>query len=103
MKFRDVRSSVRRRLQRLAKGLKQKRAERKPTRNALTKEILAITQRMILQAKEVTGAGKPSLGSLRRRGKRLVGELETWLDLTEEVIQQTTRSWREIPTCLIDW
>lgn len=96
VKFQDVRRSVRRRLQHLAKGLKQRGADRKTLRNTLTKEVLAITQRMVLQAKEVAAAAEPWLAKrqkdgLRSRGKRLVGQLETWLERTERVVQQTTR------------
>lgn len=103
VEFRDVRRSVRRRLQHLAKGLKKEGTDRKSLRNTLTKEVLAITQRMVLQAKEVAAAAKPWLGSLRHRpgrgqedrlwcrGKRLVGQLEGWLEGTERVVEQTTR------------
>lgn len=108
IKFRDVRRSVRRRLQHLAKGLKQKGADRQTLRRTLTAEVLTITRRMVRQAKRVasaTGRWLDGQGDhVAVRGKRLLGQLTTWLGRTERVIWQTTcvlRGDRHIPDRLV--
>lgn len=93
-KFRDVGRSVRRRLQHLSKGLKQKGTDRQTLRRILTGEVLTITRRMVRRAKRAATAAAAWLegqgDQAPVRGKRLLVQLTTWLERTERVMWQTT-------------
>jgi IS5 family transposase len=94
--FRDVSRSVRTRLLRLGKGLKQDDGVKKQaTRASVTTEVLAITQRMVRRARRIRMEVAAWVTEQGDRGARQVmrrlTELTTWLERTERVIAQTTQ------------
>ena len=95
VRFRNVTRSVHKRLQRLSKGLKQEPTKKQATRAEVTKEVLAITQRMLQQARAVeerTRQWVADQGTGVRKGiQRQLEQMETWLERTERVMAQTTQ------------
>jgi len=92
-KFRDVSRSVKKRLLRLGKGLKQAEEKKQVTRASVTAEVLEITERMMRQAKraqqQVVAWVKQQGEQTPRQVKRRLGQLTTWVERTERVIEQT--------------
>ncbi len=92
-KFRDVGRSVKKRLLRLGKGLKQAEDQKQVTRASVTAEVLEITERMMGQAKRaqeqvvewVKQQGEQTPKQIARR----LRQLTTYLDRTARVIEQT--------------
>lgn len=91
--FRNVMRSVRNRLRRLAKGLKQAPEQKKAARAETTTEILGITSKMLRQAQAVAETTRQWLadqGADVSRGiHRRVEQLSTWLERTQRVVAQT--------------
>ncbi len=93
-KFRDVSRSVRRRLGRLSRGLKQEAGKKQlATRAEMTAEILAITRRMVRRAEAIRqrlarAIAEPA-GATRPVVEQYLGKLTTWLQRTTRVIEQT--------------
>jgi IS5 family transposase len=95
VRFRNVTRSVRKRLQRLSKGLKQEPTRKQATRAEVTKDVLAITQKMLKQAQ---GVEKRARQWVSEQGtgvstgiQRRVEELGRWLERTERVVAQTAQ------------
>jgi IS5 family transposase len=92
-KLRDVSRSVKKRLLRLGKGLKQAEEKKQVTRASVTAEVLQITERMMRQAKRaqqqvvewVKQQGEQTPKQIARR----LQQLTTYLERTERVIEQT--------------
>ena len=95
VRFRNVTRSVRKRLLRLAKGLKQTQLKKRVARAEVTTEVLAITRKMLQQAQAVAGAARQWVTDQGRgasRGvQRRVEELGTWLERTQRVVAQTNQ------------
>ena len=95
VRFRNVTRSVRKRLLRLAKGLKQTQLKKRVARAEVTAEVLAITRKMLQQAQAVAGAARQWVTDQGRgasRGvQRRVEELGTWLERTQRVVAQTNQ------------
>jgi transposase, IS5 family len=93
VRFRNVTRSVRKRLQQLAKGLKQGPDKKKVARAEVTTEVLGITRKMLQQAQAIEEAARQWVteqGAGVSRGiHRRVEELGTWLERTQRVVAQT--------------
>ena len=91
--FRNVTRSVRQRLQRLAKGLKQGPEQKKAARAEVTTEVLGITRKMLQQAQTIAEVARQWVSDQGRgasRGvQRRVAELGTWVERTQRVVAQT--------------
>lgn len=92
-KFRDVGRSVKKRLLSLGKGLKQAEEKKQVTRASVTAEVLEITERMMRRAKkaqqQVVEWVKQQGDQVPQQVKRRLGQLTTWVERTERVIEQT--------------
>lgn len=92
-RFRDVGRSVKTRLLRLGKGLKQDTEKKQATRNGVTTEVLGITERMVRRARrahaQVTQWVTEQGERVPRQVTRRLKELGTWLERTDRVITQT--------------
>ena len=92
-KFRDVGRSIKKRLLRLGKGLKQAEEKKQATRASVTAEVLKITEGMVCRAKRAQQQAeawvKEQGEEASRQVKRRLDQLTTWLDRTERVIAQT--------------
>ena len=91
--FRKVTRSVRKRLQRLAKGLRQPQVKKRAVRAEVTPEVLGITRNMLQQAQAIEEAARhwvTDQGTDASQGiQRRVEELGTCLERTERVVAQT--------------
>ena len=89
--FKDVGRTVKKGLLTLGKGLKAKVGDKSTTRAGITAQILAIAEDVVrrattIRAKVVRGlAGTAVPEGVHRR----VGQLGTWLERTERIIEQT--------------
>lgn len=92
-KFRNVGRSIKRRLQSLGKGLKQPEAEKQATRATVTREVLTIAQGVVRGALAVreraVREAKRRKAPARKRAERWLAQLDTWLQRTQRVIEQT--------------
>jgi IS5 family transposase len=93
VRFRNVTRSVRKRLQRLAKGLKQTQLKKRVARAEVTAEVLGITRKMLQQAQTIAEVARQWVSDQGRGAslgvQRRVAELGTWLERTQRVVAQT--------------
>lgn len=91
--FRNVGRSIKRRLLRLGKGLKQPQDQKQATRASVTAEVLTITEGVVRRAQAVRESvvqeKERQLAPLREKVERELSRLDTWLERTHRVMEQT--------------
>jgi IS5 family transposase len=91
--FRDVGRSIKRRLQRLGKGLKQPEGQKQATRATVTAEVLTIAEGVVRRAQAVRQRVVQEIqqqpAPLREKAERELSRLDTWLERTQRVMEQT--------------
>jgi IS5 family transposase len=91
--FRDVGRSITKRLLRLGKGLKQDKDRQQATRSQVTTDVLGITEQMMRRARraqqQIAEWAQGQGDAVARRVRQRLDQLETWLERTDRVIDQT--------------
>lgn len=90
---RDLGGAIRERLWQLGKGLKQSKVQRQATRASITAEVLEVTEEVLQDAEAFRERAKAEAqgqeGQMNKCAASILLQLDTWLDRTRRVVEQT--------------